>query len=201
MQKRLRDLETQPHALYRFFAADGTLLYIGLTANPGTRWKSHAAEKPWWLNVVKVTVEHFPTRSAVIEAERNAIQGERPLHNVTHNRDGGAHPGAIDHQGLICNGDVIAVRLTDGSCPVGIVKAINDRGIRLRLYAWISGYFDLQVRVVFWDCVVDILHARERYDSTAEDPIFEMDPLGDFQSAWERQNRPTGAESSGEVAA
>ncbi len=89
---------------------------------------------------------------------------------------------------------MIAVRLTDGTCPVGIVKAVSDRGIRLRLYAWITGYFDLQIRVVFWDCVVDVLHARERYDSTAEYPIFEMDALGDYQSAWERANKPARAE-------
>ncbi len=75
-----------PHVLYRFFAADDTLLYIGLTVNPGTRWTAHSKDKPWWLDVAKVTVEHYPSREAVEAAEIAAIKAERPLHNVAHNR-------------------------------------------------------------------------------------------------------------------
>ncbi len=75
-----------PHALYRFFGSDGSLLYIGLTMNPGTRWPAHSKDKPWWLEVHTVTSEHFPDRPTVEEAERTAIRAERPRHNVIHNR-------------------------------------------------------------------------------------------------------------------
>jgi hypothetical protein len=81
-----RPAPLSPHALYRFFGADGSLLYIGLTMNPGTRWPSHAREKPWWLAVHTVTIEHFPDRPSVEAAERAAIRAERPRHNVVHNR-------------------------------------------------------------------------------------------------------------------
>jgi GIY-YIG catalytic domain len=31
----------EPTALYRFFAADGDLLYVGITKRPGPRFSSH----------------------------------------------------------------------------------------------------------------------------------------------------------------
>lgn len=74
------------HALYRFHATDGTLLYVGITADPGTRWRAHAHDKPWWQHVTNITVELHPTREAVLEAERAAIIAEKPRHNVIHNR-------------------------------------------------------------------------------------------------------------------
>lgn len=73
------------HALYRFHATDGALLYIGITADPGTRWRTHAHEKPWWHEVGNITVETHPDRAAVLAAERAAIIAEKPRHNVTHN--------------------------------------------------------------------------------------------------------------------
>lgn len=80
-----------PHALYRFFGADGSLLYVGLTMNPGTRWPSHARDKPWWLEVHTLTIEHFADRPAVEDAERRAIRAERPRYNVIHNRAPATH--------------------------------------------------------------------------------------------------------------
>lgn len=75
------------HALYRFYDATGQLLYVGITADPGSRWRSHAREKPWWHQVAHITLEAHPTRETVLDAERAAIRRERPLHNVVHNRD------------------------------------------------------------------------------------------------------------------
>lgn len=74
------------HALYRFRDAAGRLLYVGITADPGTRWKAHAAGKPWWADVARVDVEPQPTREAALAAEKRAIRAERPVHNVIHNR-------------------------------------------------------------------------------------------------------------------
>jgi hypothetical protein len=74
------------HALYRFYATDGALLYVGITADPGTRWRAHSHDKPWWHEVANVTVEQHPDRTAVLEAERAAIVAEQPRYNVVHNR-------------------------------------------------------------------------------------------------------------------
>lgn len=72
-------------ALYRFWDVDDTLLYIGISLDPGKRWKQHREDKPWWSDVAKVTVETYPSRSAAMDAERAAIAAERPRYNVTHN--------------------------------------------------------------------------------------------------------------------
>lgn len=79
------DLNSRPHALYRFYGAGGTLLYIGITADLPTRLHDHRDDKPWWLGVTNVTVEHYSSRDAVLEAERRAIIAERPLYNSQHN--------------------------------------------------------------------------------------------------------------------
>lgn len=76
----------QQHALYRFYSPSGQLLYVGITVDPGNRWKAHAKSKPWWHDVANVTVTMYPSREAVLDAERAAILAEHPQHNVVHNR-------------------------------------------------------------------------------------------------------------------
>lgn len=83
-QRRLMEA-SEPHALYRFYGAGGTLLYVGITNSIPVRLKAHNKDKPWWLGVTNITVEHYPDRRAVLEAERRAIAAERPLYNGTHN--------------------------------------------------------------------------------------------------------------------
>lgn len=75
-----------PTTLYRFFAADGDLLYVGITVNGRGRWHNHAADKAWWSDVVGGTIEHHPSRDVALAAETAAIIAERPRHNVVHNR-------------------------------------------------------------------------------------------------------------------
>jgi hypothetical protein len=77
-----------PHCLYRMFDDTGQLLYVGITGTLSQRFTNHH-EKPWWPNVADVTVEMHPNRDAVLAAEKTAIQTEKPLHNVMHNRGGG----------------------------------------------------------------------------------------------------------------
>lgn len=78
-------LASRPHALYRFYGRAGVLLYIGLTMDPSGRWAAHSKDKPWWLDVHDIKIEHYPDRTSVELAERQAIVAERPVHNVTHN--------------------------------------------------------------------------------------------------------------------
>ena len=75
-------------SLYRFFGAGDELLYVGITARGRGRWHQHNADKAWWPDVARATVEHYPTRDDALTAERDAIIAERPRHNVVHN--GGA---------------------------------------------------------------------------------------------------------------
>ncbi|GAA2929604.1 GIY-YIG nuclease family protein [Streptomyces enissocaesilis] len=75
-----------PTALYRLRDQSGTLLYVGITNNLGWRWKTHAADKEWWPEVVTRSIEWFPTRSHALAAEAAAIRAEQPLHNIQHNK-------------------------------------------------------------------------------------------------------------------
>jgi len=74
-----------PSYLYRFFAADGRLLYVGITENPGQRWESHMRTQPWWQRVRRQVSEWYPTREAAEAAELIAIRHEQPLFNKMHN--------------------------------------------------------------------------------------------------------------------
>lgn len=84
------------HALYRFWK-DEELLYIGITCNIPTRVREHKNSKPWWTDVNQITLEHYATRQDVEAAERQAIQNEEPVWNVTYNsgRGGGSAPRTI----------------------------------------------------------------------------------------------------------
>lgn len=67
--------ETQPSrraAVYRLFAADGALLYIGSAFDPEERCKAHAGT-PWWSTVTRRTEEWHPTRGRAYSAEMGAI--------------------------------------------------------------------------------------------------------------------------------
>jgi hypothetical protein len=86
-------LAERPHALYRFYDAAGTLLYVGITAALPTRLGDHDEKKPWWTTVSKITVEHYDNREKVLAAEIAAITAERPLHNIQHNRRRGGSTG------------------------------------------------------------------------------------------------------------
>ena len=70
--------------LYRLTAADGTLLYIGISDHWARRMGQHQATKPWFADVSGVNVTTYPTREDALAAERAAIKAERPLHNVAH---------------------------------------------------------------------------------------------------------------------
>lgn len=76
-------LDDHRTALYRFFNAEGALLYVGITHDIDERWAAHERDKSWWPQVAEKTVEWFATRPLALEAERQAVQQEAPVHNVT----------------------------------------------------------------------------------------------------------------------
>ncbi|MFE2710592.1 GIY-YIG nuclease family protein [Streptomyces mirabilis] len=75
---------TERTALYRFFDANGALLYVGITKNFGQRWVSHAKKKPWWPKVQRHTAEWFDTRREAEAAEKQAVVSEGPKYNLVH---------------------------------------------------------------------------------------------------------------------
>jgi predicted GIY-YIG superfamily endonuclease len=65
--------------VYRFFDADGGLIYVGCTTNLPARLATHQnKQRPWWTTVVRIDVEHFDSLSAARAAERAAISAEHP---------------------------------------------------------------------------------------------------------------------------
>lgn len=78
------DTATERTALYRFFDASGSLLYVGITKNFGQRWLSHAKKKPWWPEAQRHTAEWFDTRREAEAAEKQAVVTETPKYNLVH---------------------------------------------------------------------------------------------------------------------
>lgn len=73
------------HWLYRCFAADDSLLYIGITSTGLKRFRIHGGRTTWWPNVATIKVEHYATAAQAHDAEVEAIKAEQPLHNRNHN--------------------------------------------------------------------------------------------------------------------
>lgn len=99
---------TDPHprhmvALYRFFAPDGALLYIGISIRPMDRWQKHKRRAAWWPLVGAVTVEWHPTERTALDAEDAAIKAEHPAFNVRSVPRNFMQRAAIAHTLLMSN--------------------------------------------------------------------------------------------------
>lgn len=77
-----------PTELYRHFDAKGVLLYVGISLSTANRLGQHRCVSPWSKRVTSITIERYPNRKAALDAERNAIQSEGPLYNVTGKKKG-----------------------------------------------------------------------------------------------------------------
>lgn len=74
--------------LYRHYAKDGTLLYIGVSLSAINRLSQHRYASKWFKSISTVTIEHFETREECEVAEVIAINTEKPLFNVVTKRGG-----------------------------------------------------------------------------------------------------------------
>lgn len=68
-------------SLYRHFSSDGTLLYVGISLNALVRLLQHRSNSVWGREIVRVEIEHYPSRMAAKLEEDRAIAHENPLHN------------------------------------------------------------------------------------------------------------------------
>ena len=95
-------------ALYRHFDKSGALLYVGITTAPAARLRQHLKASDWRDQINDVSTIWFDRRSDAEQAERTAIQNERPIHNRVHKVDNHAkripaHLGDsffLDHLGM-----------------------------------------------------------------------------------------------------
>ena len=68
-------------AVYRCFADNGDLLYIGRSVNAISRLARHYTSAPWYQEVTFITVEWYDAEHDAVEAEKFAIQRESPKYN------------------------------------------------------------------------------------------------------------------------
>lgn len=176
----------QLFTLYRFYAADDTLLYVGLTVNPGQRFVDHAHKKQWWSEVAQITLEQHPDHNALVAAERAAIATEKPIHNVIHN--GRRPPRLIVHGFKV--GEVYAFGLKNG-CIVGQINEGDEEGVWVDQYAWRNGLFCDGEEWIAADSIVEWLNAELMPEAEkvaegycAADDVFVMDDLDEFQQRW-----------------
>jgi hypothetical protein len=145
---------TQDHALYRFFDDDGNLLYVGITLDPGRRWRKHRG-RPWWRFVADITVEQYTSRSAVLRAERRAIITEHPALNVLHNRGDQLADEPIDLFEIMCSpGFGSEPAHMPDICHDGCLLGLRIRGSDLYYpYSWRRGLAHYQCdRGHHWTC-------------------------------------------------
>lgn len=72
----------RPTAVYRLFAPDDSLLYVGISWNPTGRLSGHRTDKTWWPEVARTTIAWCRNRIAALAEEAHAIAKEKPRYNV-----------------------------------------------------------------------------------------------------------------------
>jgi predicted GIY-YIG superfamily endonuclease len=74
--------------VYRAYAKDGRLLYVGCTDTFERRVMQHASQGSLWIHMAEsFSIEYYPTRKAALAAEAEAIRSEWPLYNIDHSID------------------------------------------------------------------------------------------------------------------
>lgn len=116
-------------ALYRFFGADDTLLYVGISMHLPERLATHkdAPHYGRWTQIARIELTWYDTWQAALDAENDAIDDEDPLWNNYGRKRRWAYSKWHD----------VAAWMTD--------QIINDRwkpGDRLPPATTISGWYE-----------------------------------------------------------
>jgi len=74
-----------PTDLYRWYDADGQLLYVGISGALASREAAHAKWSSWSAFAARSTTERYRRREIALRAERMAIEAEQSLFNRVHN--------------------------------------------------------------------------------------------------------------------
>lgn len=75
-------LDDQPTTLYRMLAAEGELLYVGISMSSLQRMMQHRSTKTWWREIAHIEFVHYPNRTEARAAERVSIADENPRYNL-----------------------------------------------------------------------------------------------------------------------
>lgn len=94
--------------VYRFFDAEGGLLYVGMTLSYESRLSTHKSASPWWPRVARIELERFDTRREAMRAEFRAILGECPEFNVQGQPAEAGHPFRMMRQGAMLSREELA---------------------------------------------------------------------------------------------
>lgn len=182
--------------LYRFYAADDTLLYVGLTINPGQRLTNHARKKEWWSNVAEIRLEQHDSHADLVAAEREAIKVEKPLHNVIHN----GRPRVIAHPTRLYKGmeigDAYGLALHNGTFLICLIEDGDEQGVDVipwmptnELFAgavrWVDGSEIARIRTCARMSVADKL--KEGYAADAD--VFDISSLTGYAEFWADRQR------------
>ena len=166
-------MSAEPTHLYRWYGEGDTLLYVGISRSALKRAMEHATEKDWWLGVTHSTVKLYPSRSAALKAEEEAIKSERPRHNIVHNRP---------H--IVCTGGVRVAKWKKWSVEEAVCYLINTievleqeltDGDQRELKAWVEQH----------------ALGDQLFDFTSEDP---NDPGLPYFVKWWNEQGDTGFE-------
>ena len=100
-------------ALYRLFDRTERLLYVGVTSDPRSRWACHKADKDWWPEVYRYSLEWLSGRQDALLEEARAIAAERPAYNIAGGRaerrpSRSATPGPLPADTLLSIRDVMS---------------------------------------------------------------------------------------------
>jgi predicted GIY-YIG superfamily endonuclease len=76
-----KDGQQSRWVVYRYFAGDGTLLYVGVTSQWSVRHRHHRAQASWYAEGVRYELEHYEDRGEAARREAEIINAENPQHN------------------------------------------------------------------------------------------------------------------------
>lgn len=122
-------------ALYRWYDAEGALLYIGITGHLPTRQAIHAKNSAWSEFAALSRVEHYADRATAEAAEVAAILAEMPIFNRQHNDTPEARRRLVDYLTQNARLDLLAagpvpLDATDQHDPDDVLEGIviDDEG-------------------------------------------------------------------------
>ena len=116
--------------LYRVFDNQGSLLYVGATANPGQRVADHQKRQPWWDEASSMTMEHFETPESLLDAEAHAIAHELPRYNIVHHPHVSAASRAAPRRSRRQRGTGTLFQRGDGYWVAGVELGYGPNGKR-----------------------------------------------------------------------
>jgi len=90
-------------------------------------------------------------------------------------------PDAAKALGLF-DGQVVAVRMTNGECPIGVVIAMNDDYFTLHLFSWFTEMFSGDAMDVAYGLVDSV--RTTTYTQEGDRRVYQMDRLGAWQTEW-----------------